>query len=296
MSSASSSRLRSLAIRWAYSHSRASDRHDRSTPPSQSEQGLTLLECLVAMIIITLTVVAITPPIMLATATRVQSRRGEQATQIAQGEIDRVRLMVERSDKLLNYTKEDLPADAGTTIKNVPAATANPTAGPLSSARSDCPAPPTPTSPASPSFNGRYPLASPKQLPITDLVQVDIDADCFPDYVMQVFRAEDQVSLDATAATPPFAFKVGVRVYKYFPDETFPTLATDRASFVATGGSVRDTDDKAKRKPLAVLYSTISRSGSSNTLCQVRQQITAEQGGGTDSCRLAPSPSPTTSP
>ena len=277
MSSASSSTLRSLAIRWARCQPRSPDRCDRSISPLQSEQGLTLIECLVAIIIITLTVVAITPPIMLATATRVQSRRGEQATQIAQGEIDRVRLLVERSDKLLNYLKEDLPANPGGKIESVAVATGDPASGPLSTASDSC-------------TGTRYPLASPTQLPATDLVRVDIDGDCLADYVMQVFRAEDQVSPGSTATTPPFAFKVGVRVYKYFPGETLPALDTVRASFISTGGGSRDNSLGGKRKPLAVLYSTIARSGSSSTLCQVRQQINAA-----DSCGATPSPSPSPS-
>ncbi len=63
---------------------------------SNSSSGLTLIECLVAIIIVSLTVLAITPPILLATGTRVQSRRAEQANHIAQSEVDRLRLLVER--------------------------------------------------------------------------------------------------------------------------------------------------------------------------------------------------------
>ena len=54
----------------------------------QSVQGLTLIECLVAIVVIAITVVAITPPLMLATASRIQSRKVEKANQVAQGELE----------------------------------------------------------------------------------------------------------------------------------------------------------------------------------------------------------------
>ena len=273
MPSIPNSRLRSAVSRLAHVRPQSRDRRNQSS--SRSEQGLTLIECLVAMIVITVTVVAITPPILLATATRVQSRRAEQATAVAQGEIDRVRLLVERSDKEVKYTDKNLPASAGTSINNVPAATGSAASGPLAS------------SAACAGASSRYPLIAPAQLPFTDLVRIDIDGDCKPEYVMQIFRAEDQTPPGATDLTP-FAFKVGVRVYSYFDGETLPALDTVRSSSVSTTGARDNSVGGGKRKPLAVLYTTIARSGSSSTLCQVRQQINASR------CLryCAPSPSP----
>jgi len=58
-----------------------------------SESGLTLMECVVAIAVVALAGALITPPLFLAAATRVQNRRSEQALQIAQGEIDRIRTL-----------------------------------------------------------------------------------------------------------------------------------------------------------------------------------------------------------
>jgi prepilin-type N-terminal cleavage/methylation domain-containing protein len=289
-STPSSRRLRSLVSWLAHAHPQS---RTQSAPPPPSQQGLTLIECLVAMIVITVTVVAITPPIMLATATRVQSRRAEQATAIAQGEIDRVRLLVERSDKDVKYKKSNLPDYYTGAIKDAPVATAVDTDRIISSTV-------TPSSnPTTACGTDLYPTST--QLSGTQLVRVDVDGDCKPDYIMQVFRAEDQFPVGVTPTDPdvsPFAFKVGVRVYSYFPGETLPALGKTRSSMVSTTGA-RDNSigGKDERKPLAVLYTSISRSGSSSTLCQVRQQIKKSTEGVDDSCvSPSPSPSPSTPP
>ena len=70
----------------------------------RSEQGLTLLECLVSIMVVTAVISAITPPIMLTVATRVQNRRADQAKQLAQGAVDRVRRLVEKG----SYSAQDL--------------------------------------------------------------------------------------------------------------------------------------------------------------------------------------------
>jgi prepilin-type N-terminal cleavage/methylation domain-containing protein len=66
--------------------------------PAQGQQGLTLIECLVAIIIVGLVSSAIAPALVISVATRVQSQKAEQALELAQSEIDRVRLLVERSE------------------------------------------------------------------------------------------------------------------------------------------------------------------------------------------------------
>jgi prepilin-type N-terminal cleavage/methylation domain-containing protein len=65
---------------------------------AQGQQGLTLIECLVAIIIVGLVSSAIAPALVISVATRVQSQKAEQALELAQSEIDRVRLLVERSE------------------------------------------------------------------------------------------------------------------------------------------------------------------------------------------------------
>lgn len=224
------------------------NQRDRSQP---SEQGLTLIECLVAIVIISLTVVAITPPIMLATATRIQSRKVEKANQVAQGEIDRVRLLVERG----SYAIADLPGDIGNnTIGSTPAATGSPTSAPLYSITSCAGA-------------TVYPGTSP--VAVGSLIRVDVDGDCQADYVMQVFRTTGYIPSGVTPAVP-YSFVMGVRVYAYYPPQTFLPLDTTRAS-IRMGTGPLDVAG-GKRRPMAVLYSPMARNDSNRSLGQLCAQ------------------------
>ena len=60
-----------------------------SSPPTQA--GFTLIECLLAIIIVALLMVAVAPAVVLSMATRVQSRRVELATAAARTYIDGIR-------------------------------------------------------------------------------------------------------------------------------------------------------------------------------------------------------------
>ncbi len=85
----------------------------RKRNPVATEKGLTLIESLAAIVIFGLSITAITSPVMLAMATRVRAHRAQQAMQIAQGEIDRVRMILERGDLPLAQLTQLLPPDAG---------------------------------------------------------------------------------------------------------------------------------------------------------------------------------------
>ncbi|UBF24498.1 prepilin-type N-terminal cleavage/methylation domain-containing protein [Kovacikia minuta CCNUW1] len=234
----------------------ASSLRFRRAQQSHPEQGLTLIECLVAIIVVSLTVLAITPPIMLATATRVQSRRAEQANHIAQAEIDRIRLMVERG----SYTTADLPALATGADSNIGAAAAASTVA--SSVL------------FSPSTCNTYPGTT--AAAANSVIPVDVDGDCTPEYLMQVFRNTGKIPNGDPSATPPYAFDVGVRVYVYYPGQTLPTLQTTRASLIA-GTGARDAQGGNARRPMAVLYSRMSRNDQSKSLGAI-----CLQGGGTN--------------
>lgn len=58
---------------------------------SSSQSGFTILECLMAVVVVSILLSAIAPVIALSVATRVQARRVEQATQAARAYIDGVR-------------------------------------------------------------------------------------------------------------------------------------------------------------------------------------------------------------
>jgi prepilin-type N-terminal cleavage/methylation domain-containing protein len=209
---------------------------------STCDQGLTLIECLVAIVIITLTVVAITPPIFIATATRIQSRRAQQANQIAQGEVDRIRTIMERT----NFTIDQLPATIGTPPDVNTVAVANSLAASV-------------LSPAN--CGSVYPPATP--VAATSLVPVDLDGDCSAEYAMQVFRTNGCIPADFVGRPnqPPSSFTIGVRVYSYTQGEALPTLSAERATLALTTGR-RDAGVGGQvRKPLQVLISKVTQSG-----------------------------------
>lgn len=219
-----------------------------------SEQGLSLIECLIAIVIIALTVVAILPPIMLATATRIQARRADQANQIAQGEVDRIRTIVERGSYYINQLPE---AVATQNIRDAAPATVAPGAGNPIISPANCPNryPASPTNPADPS-------TYPPPAPANGVILVDVEGDCTADYVMQVFRTTGRIP---TGETVPYSFDIGVRVYTYFPGQPFPTLEKERASLI-TGTGPRDVIDGARRRPMAALYSSVARNDSGKSM------------------------------
>ncbi|MBR8837861.1 MAG: hypothetical protein DSM106950_28610 [Stigonema ocellatum SAG 48.90 = DSM 106950] len=74
------------------------------------EEGFTIIESLMAIVVITVVIIAITPPIFLAVATRYQNQKAQQAMQVAQRQVDQVRVLIEKG----NYTDSNLPPNAGT--------------------------------------------------------------------------------------------------------------------------------------------------------------------------------------
>lgn len=228
---------------------------------SETEQGLTLIEGLLAMVIIAITVVSISPPIFWATATRVQTQRAEQAQKIAQGEIDRVRNIVERNEVRTDDQKLRLPPSiSGATESDVrnrasgkfPAAPNAPKAqGKVMSIR-DC---------GSSNDDGTASSTASK------FIQIDTNGDCRADYLVQTFRSQgldqERNPFQGNANQDLAAFVMGVRVYAVIaePALTSGKGKTDPATLRATNGLGNQLD-----RPLAVMYSTIVRSTDSKNL------------------------------
>jgi type II secretory pathway pseudopilin PulG len=220
-----------------------------------SEQGLTLLECLMAVAVMGLTIGLVLPPLFIATATRVQTRRAEQALQLAQGEVDRIRNLV----ALQQHIPGSLPAII------------DPSGGRLQDANA----------PSRASSQIRTSLASGcsrhngAQVPATTALMVDIDADCQADFMMQVFRTTGSTSqTERIGQQRPSSFELGVRVYSLLagrnsatsalvnPGGTLTGLLTDSASLGLTNGQGNQL-----KRPLAVLYTNISWGDQDATLC-----------------------------
>lgn len=243
-----------------------------------SASGFTLIESLVAIIVISITVVAISPPIFWAAATRVQNRRAEQALSIAQSSIDEVRAKIERG----GATTPELPvAVTGAVGRPYPPAPAPD--GEWSSMKGITPAcntvknlkpaqaaveaiGATPAIPAVPA-DKHYP-------DINQYLPVDTDGDCKADFLVQIFR-NDGICLDGPCAAStvpdidkkPLVFSVGVRVYSAIAKKT-PTgvLERDKARLTGTTGT-----GQTGFRPLAVLYSTVAKSDSSSALNRYRE-------------------------
>lgn len=242
---------------------------------ASSQQGLTIMECLVAIILIVVTIAMVAPPLVLATATRVQNRRAAQALQVAQGEVDRIRTIVAMG----NHSPANLPREvAGTraaTLPNVAVPNAidprlrtlNPT-GARCSNRFD----PVPTSP--------YNTSSPYNVAATSVMPVDVDGDCKPEYLMQVFRTPGLVSSAEQAtgrARRPSEFDVGIRVYpiqaaiNFTPDTAINAL-TLADGLESAPAPLQLTSGTLRRRPLAVLYTKFTWTEEKTSLCSYFSQ------------------------
>lgn len=265
------SRSRSFPLLWRVMRSVT---RPAASNPSGMAPGLTLIEGLVAIIVIAITVSAITPPIFVATATRIQTRRSEQAREIAQGEVDRVRTMMERGGATANDMPTATAADiavGGTLPASTPKTVAVPDATVLTTpmlSMKDCG-----------TSIKRYPDTSTAPVAVNKLVPVDVTGDCVPEYAMQVFRLPGSIPVGGTA---PFSFMMGVRVYSYYPGQIYPPLDAEPSSLAMTTGR---RDAGGKQRPLAVLYSQISRNDTSSSLGLIcRQNPNPSSGGPAKNC------------
>lgn len=225
---------------------------DPSAQRAKRDQGLSLIECLVAIVVVSITLIAITPPIFFITATRVQSRKAEQALQVAQAEIDRVRAVVERGV----YTDADLPAIVAN-VSAVPAPTS--IAGVLKSSTVACN-----------TYTG-VTVAATALLPVnTDLDPSNLVA-CQSQFLVQTFRTAGTPG----SAVPTSGFRLGVRVYSDNPllRQNLNGLQTAQASLRFVNGL-----GDQNRRPLAILYSTIVRNDTSNSLQDYRTVCSTPNG------------------
>jgi prepilin-type N-terminal cleavage/methylation domain-containing protein len=250
-----------------------------------SDSGFTLIESLVAIIVISVTVVAISPPIFWAAATRVQNRRAEQALSIAQGSIDQVRGKIERG----GATARVLPV-AVTSVgrPNPPAPTAtaqwedkarmqasDSRCNTISRIKPGIEATET-TAAVKPELN--YPPDSAQYIPVdVDVYPQGVIPDCEPDFLVQIFRNHG-VCLDGPCVSSsipaderkPLAFSVGVRVYSALAKKSTIPLQSEKARLAGTTGT-----GQTGFRPLAVLYSTVVKSDSSNALYRYRDLCNA---------------------
>lgn len=214
----------------------------RQSQISGSESGLTLLECIVALVMMSVVAVAITPPLFLATASRVQSNRAEQAIQVAQGEVDKVRVTMERRDFTNNLAL--LPQESsngGSEFEKTPAPSSVPD---LEAARKTME-----------STRSIYDKGVPF-VGALELRPVDVDGDGLPDFAVQTFRspASDKNSIEGESGLVPVAFRLGVRVWSY------PAIQRSSKPLDIAAASLQLTSSTGEQgvKPLAVIYTQLA--------------------------------------
>ncbi|MDR7898310.1 hypothetical protein RHJ63_08310 [Thermosynechococcus sp. JY1334] len=84
----------------------------RQSQLHSAEQGLTLAECIVAILLVNVAVAALVAPLMLVAATRVQNDRISQASALALSEVDRMRVLMEQG---VNVTTAVIPPPSSVT-------------------------------------------------------------------------------------------------------------------------------------------------------------------------------------
>ncbi|WNC31492.1 MULTISPECIES: hypothetical protein [unclassified Thermosynechococcus] len=194
--------------------------------------GLTLVECLIAILVVNLSVAMLAAPLLLVAATRLRNDRINQATEIARGELDRLRVMMEQGI--------DIREDSGLLP---PASTVGASVSNPSVLSRQAP----PTSLESCSLPNNATMACERQLNNAR-------------FGVQIYRG----TLITDAARRVLAYPVQVRVYSAAalpmepesnPDPIEPEAVMMTSSIVG-----------AERRPLAVLTTVLLRSDSAETL------------------------------
>jgi len=240
--------MSSILVRyWLGQRSRTASVMPGGAPPS--EAGLSLLECLMAIAIIVLSVAMIAPPLFIATATRVQNRRAEQALQIAQGEVDRLQVLMSRNENIAVR----LPVSVG------------------SSTALDTWAPPTGPATAVKSVNSTCNTYQDQQISASLALPVDADGDCTIDFYMQSFRTAGSIPQSEQGSTNPKItdFEVEVRVYSSLVTKNGWTgLQQEQVNLNLTSG-----EGSRRTRPLVVLNNRMSWSDRTFSLCELQQNL-----------------------
>ena len=210
--------------------------------------GLTLLECLVALFVIQAVVAVSAPLVVVAVSTRVQNQRADQALQVAQGEIDKIKTAVARGDDYRNEI--DVPAANVTSRLDFTDAAKVP--------------PPT-TVLDNDDYKTNFQVAK----------AVFLDSDNQPDLAVQVFRNHigfiDDVGADPNISLA--VFDVGVRVYRADAvQDRAADLGVEQGTYGSAGQAI--ASDNLNR-PLAVMSASVFKSDTGQSLCDYYDYLNA---------------------
>jgi prepilin-type N-terminal cleavage/methylation domain-containing protein len=154
--------------------------HKKNQELTSNDSGFTIIESLMAIIVVSILMIAIAPAIVLSVATRVQAKRVESAADAARSYIDGVK----------SGTITPPPVSKTSQIKDV----ATPTVGSLTCSTTDT----------------NYPYCS---VPATNLYCIDNDGggctlNSPRDFIVQAF------AYNKTVETPENGYQLGLRVYR----------------------------------------------------------------------------------
>lgn len=195
-----------------------------------TERGNSLIEVIAAIVMFSITVAAIAPPLALSAATRIQNRRIQQANVLAQQEIDRVAALLERPLGIQQDLETGLlPPLSGTSLAATPAPTTL--------------------------VNTRGAIGSP-----SDALLFDIDGDNQDDFFIQVIGSS-AVRLSVGNIGQVGILQMEVRVYDIAAAENLGALDT-----TPINSGLVSSLTQASTMPLIVRQSVLSQSDGGLTL------------------------------
>ncbi|MGK7945467.1 MAG: prepilin-type N-terminal cleavage/methylation domain-containing protein [Microcystaceae cyanobacterium] len=205
-------------------------------------QGLTMTEVLMTMLVTSIILAATAPVLLLAASLRIQNDRAGRAVQLAQGEIDRLQVLVTQG-VLKNDERGKIPPP-------IPdGETFNTYSPPISTVKT------------------RQDITDPKQA-----LELDIDGDEQPDYLIQLFR-DNGIRFDQGAGQDQLAvFRVGVRVYSGVAKDNLGALETNLATVNFNSGI-----GQHQTRPIAIVYTEMSRSDLKLSLQKYREYLESNQ-------------------
>ncbi|WP_298977093.1 hypothetical protein [uncultured Thermosynechococcus sp.] len=204
------------------------------------DQGLTLVECIIAILVVNLGVAMLAAPLLMVAATRLRNDRINQATELARAEVDRLRVMMEQGIEIRRTTAGVLPPESFVRPTPTLGQADRLSAQPPPDRLVDCP--------------GNLGLP-------TNATQACRRRLNNTEFAVQVYRGQ----LTVNNADLVLAYPVQVRVYSA---QAVPVTASE-TPINQEPAAMTSSLVGAETRPLAVLTTEIIRSDSSQTLCRL---------------------------
>ncbi|MGA0199750.1 MAG: type II secretion system protein [Prochlorotrichaceae cyanobacterium] len=216
---------------------------------TQEDEGLTLIEALVAIVVLTIVLGTIAIPIVITAGSRVQNREVEQAQQIAQSFSEDTRLQMSMLETWTYSGTTPSLSGANPTLSYSPIGAIPPLPTASYSSVSSVPAPTANCGITGPTYSATCTA--------NQLFGYDLDKDGAADFYVQAFRASDIRSANSNEV---IGFDMGVRVYPIESINKLGTLTTETRSLGFTSGIGDPT------QPIASVYTSVYRGEEADAL------------------------------